>query len=201
MNNSLKPSGAQQPRFFKIVGFGLLAFSLFALLLAPLLMPASYEWLQHTTSESAAQGIPGAWLARLGFMTFGLTVIWLAAQLKAQWTLPVRLLHFAFGVCMVGAAVFSSKPWLPELPFDLVEDGLHSFAATAMGFAFALGVGLRWWHRPWDSKRRLMDLTAVAAAFFIPLAMSALPEWDGLLQRVMFTIAYLWYGLELLGDD
>jgi len=43
-----------------------------------------------------------------------------------------------------------------------------------------------------------MDLVAVVAAIAIPLAMSALPEWDGLLQRGMFAIAYMWYGFELL---
>ena len=33
-----------------------------ALALAPLLMPASYSPIAHTTSESAAQGLAGAWL-------------------------------------------------------------------------------------------------------------------------------------------
>lgn len=179
-------------------GIGLLLISLLMLLLAPGQMPASYFWLRHTTSESAAQGIAGAWLARLGFMIFGLTVIWLSGQLRGQWSWPARFSHLAFGVLMVGAAVFSSRPWLPDLPYDPVEDWLHSFAATAMGFAFALGVGLRWWHRPWDSKKRLADMVAVAASVLIPLSMSLLPAWAGLLQRIMFAIAYAWYGLELL---
>lgn len=42
-----------------------LAASLVALALAPLLMPASYDWRANTISESGAQGIEGAWLARL----------------------------------------------------------------------------------------------------------------------------------------
>lgn len=54
----------------------LLILSVLALLFAPSQMPASYDWVQHTTSESAAQGIEGAWVARLGFMLFGLVVIW-----------------------------------------------------------------------------------------------------------------------------
>ncbi|WP_420628747.1 DUF998 domain-containing protein [Candidatus Leptofilum sp.] len=179
----------------------LLIFSALTLLLAPRQMPPSYDWLQHTTSESAAQGVEGAWLARLGFMILGLTVIWLSVLLREQWSQPVRLPHLAFGVLIVGAAVFSSKPWLPELPFDPVEDWLHSFAASAMGFAFALGITLRWWKRPWQSKMRLLDMVAVAASVVIPLSMSLLPDWDGLLQRIMFAIAYLWYGLELCHNE
>jgi hypothetical protein len=41
---------------------------------------------------------------------------------------------------MAGAAAFSMRAWMPSAAFDPIEDGLHSFAATAMGFSFALGV-------------------------------------------------------------
>ena len=185
-------------RFTKLLAVGLLIVSALALLLAPLMMPDSYSWLRHTTSESAAQGITGAWLARLGFLLLGLTVIWLAERLSDSWSLPVRLLHRAFGLFMVGAAVFSSKPWLPNLPYDPIEDALHSFTATAMGFAFAIGVGLRLWQREQGRLGCILDVAAIVASVAIPLAMSALPEWDGLLQRGMFTIAYIWYGSELI---
>ncbi|HET9901772.1 MAG TPA: hypothetical protein VFR46_12025 [Actinomycetes bacterium] len=57
-----------------------LALSAIALGAAPALMPDDYSWIGHTTSESAAQGVSGAWLARLGFLLFGLSAIWLAAQ-------------------------------------------------------------------------------------------------------------------------
>jgi hypothetical protein len=75
-------------------------------------------------------------------------------------------MHAAFGIFMVATAAFSVRPWLEGVAFDFVEDGLHSFTATAMGFAFAFGVlvlflqrlsqdrsgwlldmGLRWWLR------------------------------------------------------
>ena len=177
---------------------GLLVASFLALLVAPTQMPASYDWLRHTTSESGAQGIAGAWLARLGFLLFGLGVLGETAVLYKIWPVPVRFFLGAFGVFMTAVAAFSTRPWLPDLPFDPVEDWLHSFAASGMGFAFALGVGWRWWRRPWQAKMRVVDLVVVGTAVFIPLAMSFLPDWDGLLQRIMFTIAYLWYGLELL---
>jgi TRAP-type C4-dicarboxylate transport system permease small subunit len=53
---------------------GLVASAL-ALALAPLLLPTSYSWVAHTTSESAAQGVPGSWLARVGFLVFGAAVL------------------------------------------------------------------------------------------------------------------------------
>ncbi|MCB8980802.1 MAG: DUF998 domain-containing protein [Ardenticatenaceae bacterium] len=185
----------------RLIVVGLLLASFLALLLAPTQMPPSYDWLRHTTSESGAQGIAGAWLARLGFLLFGLAVLAETAVLRKQWSLPPRIFLGAFGVCMTAVAAFSARPWLPEMPFDPVEDWLHSFAATGMGFAFALGVGWRWWQRPWQARMRVADLVAVGASIFIPLAMSFLPDWDGLLQRLMFAVAYLWYGLELLNFE
>lgn len=198
MNRFPLPWAARKTSLAPKLGVGLLILSALALLLAPLNLPASYSWLRHTTSESAAQGVVGAWLARLGFLIFGLTVLWLAGRFLDNWPRPVRWLHGAFGLFMVGTAVFSSRPWLPNLPYDPVEDALHSFTATAMGFAFAIGVGLRLWHRQNGRWGRVLDVAAVAASVAIPLAMSALPNWDGLLQRGMFATAYLWYGYELL---
>jgi hypothetical protein len=198
MNHPSGPSFGQPSWPSRAIGVGLLLVSLLALLLAPSRMPASYSWLRHTTSESAAQGVTGAWLARLGFLVFGLTVVWISSRLRDRWPLPVRSMHVAFGVLMTATAAFSTRPWLPGSAYDPVEDALHSFTATAMGFAFAIGAVLRLLHRGHDRCGRVMDLVAIVAAIAIPLAMSAFPEWDGLLQRGMFAIAYIWCGFELL---
>ncbi len=181
-------------------GVGLLVLSAMALVLAPLNMPESYSWLQHTTSESAAQGVRGAWLARLGFLVFGLTVLWLSANLLPGWHQGARWLHGFFGLMMVATAVFSTRPWLPSLPFDPLEDALHSFTASAMGFAFAAGIGVRFWQRQQSGQwpGRLLDVVAIAVSVIIPLGMMALPNWAGLSQRIMFATAYVWYASELL---
>lgn len=175
----------------------LLLLSALALLLAPSLMPVSYSWLSHTTSESAAQGVPGAWLARLGFQLFGFGVLWIAARQRADWGWTVYLLRAAFGVLIIATAAFSTRSWESGAAFDPVEDGLHSFTATAMGFAFAFGTGLRMIQRLRRSQKGWgLDALALAAATFLPLAMNFLPGVDGLLQRLMFGIAYLWYSRE-----
>lgn len=55
-----------------------LCLSAAALAAAPALMPPSYSRISQTTSESAAQGGSGAWLARLSFLLFGLSAMALA---------------------------------------------------------------------------------------------------------------------------
>lgn len=175
-----------------------LAGSLTALTLAPTLMPASYSWVSQTTSESAAQGVEGAWLARLGFLLFGLSVLWLGRLSGEDWGAPGTLLHGAFGVLMIAAAVFSHRPWEDGVPFDATEDLLHSIAATAMGFAFAFGVVAVALRHGFSRSLRPLDVLTAAAAVILPLGISALPDQVGLLQRLMLLVAYVWYAFQAL---
>jgi hypothetical protein len=198
----LSPGGVVKPRLASLSIVGLLLLSAVTLLAAPTLMPTGYSWLTHTTSQSAAQALEGAWLARLGFILFGLAVIWLASFKSAEWARTAVWCHLAFGVCMVSTAAFSHQPWLDGVPFDPVEDFLHSLTATVMGFAFALGVVVRLLQRAaGDKVGRVLDVTAVAAATFLPLLMATQPDIIGLLQRTMFVVAYVWYGREALKPE
>jgi Protein of unknown function (DUF998) len=177
----------------------LLVISALALGIAPLLMPASYSSIANTTSESAAQGVEYAWVARLGFLAFGLAVVWLAAGLKRSWARVAHWSHVAFGVLMIATAAFSHRPWVPGAEFDRVEDALHSFTATAMGFAFSFGVLARLMQRSRQRERgRILDGVALVAATVIPVLMARMAGIDGVIQRLLFVVAYLWYAREAL---
>jgi hypothetical protein len=182
-----------------------LATSAAALAAAPLVMAPTYSVLAHTTSESAAQGVPWAGIARTGFVVFGLTVVAIAVQAAARWGRPATALHGAFGTCLVLTAVFATRSWQPEVPFDARADLLHSVFATAMGFAFAFGVAAVALHQArmaagTGSRPGLVarDVVAVTASVVVPLSMLAAPDVAGALQRVMFAVAYGWYVAEIL---
>jgi hypothetical protein len=182
-----------------LAALGLLILSAAAIVAAPLAMPPGYSWVSHAISESAAQGQQGAWVARLGFLLFGFSVLLLASIRRAAWGLPGTLLLGLFGVFMLATAAFSHKPWQVGVPFDEFEDLLHSVTATGMGTAFAFGVLAVAIHRARDSlPLRVSDVVAVAAAVVIPITMNARPDFAGFVQRAMFLIAYAWYGAEAL---
>lgn len=171
--------------------------SALALAFAPVLMPTDYSWIAHTTSESAAQGVDGAWLARLGFLLFGGGVIWLAALKRRTWGRWATVLHTCFGVFMIAAAVFSARPWDSSLPYDPIEDLLHSVAATVLGFSFAFGVVAIVLRRAnHDSTFRWLDAAAIAASVVLPVGMLLMDDVAGALQRGMFLIAYAWFAQE-----
>lgn len=168
--------------------------SALALTLAPTRMPDSYHWIAHTTSESAAQGLDGAWVARLGFLLFGFAVLALAALARERWGPLASGLHAAFGVLMVATAAFSARSWEQGAAYDPVENALHSFAATALGFAFAFGVAAAAWTLLAAARRlRWIDVIAVSASVVLPLGMMMWPQLAGVLQRTMFVVAYAWY--------
>jgi hypothetical protein len=177
-----------------------LAASAVALAVAPTLMPASYSWIAHTTSESAAQGVPGAWLARLGFALLGFGVLTLVLLAQDRWGLLATWMHASFGLLIVAAGLFSARSWDATVAFDATEDLLHSFSATAMGFAFAFGVAaVAWRTRTRRGGVRFIDVAAVLAAVVLPMGMALAGGAAGLLQRLMFAIAYAWYTIETLG--
>ncbi len=195
----LEPAPAPSPKVTAVAVLSVLGASAISLLIAPLLMPESYLWTAHSTSDAAAQGVEGAWLARLGFLAFGLGVVWLTSSLGALWGRGARFLHICFGVLMTSAAAFSSRSWVADAAFDRFEDFLHSACATGMGIAFAFGVLLVLLQRDKHDIRGLsFDWVAIAAAVSLPLGMILWTEMEGLFQRVMFAIAYLWYGSETL---
>jgi hypothetical protein len=194
------PQTAPAQRALAVIGVLVcLAASAAALAVAPTLMPASYSWVAHTTSESAAQGVPGAWVARLGLLTFGFAVLALVSLARDTWGRLAAWLHAAFGVLMIAAAAFSARSWETDVPFDAVEDVLHSVAATAMGSAFAFGVTAVAW-RVWRAGGglRWLDAAAVTASVVLPLAMMNWEQLAGVLQRPMFAIAFAWYAVEAL---
>jgi hypothetical protein len=174
-----------------------LALSAISFRIASDVLDDSYDWVAHTTSEAAGQGVDGAWVARLGFLLFGLGVGLLSFGRHRPWLLLARALHGTFAVCMVLIATFSSRSWIEGSPYDTVENGLHSAAGTVMGFAFALGVVAVAMERAGEHHRvRYLDATAVIASIVLPFVMAWSDSSAGLLQRIMFLIAYAWYGRE-----
>jgi hypothetical protein len=177
----------------------LLGSSALALALAPAVLPRSYSWVEHTTSEAAGQGVGGAWLARVGFVLFGVAVGLVVRCRRVGWNPVAVVAHGGFAVSMVAVAVFPSRPWT-EAPYDSLPDLLHSVAATAMGFCFVIGV-VALMGEGRSRGRRWGDALAVGAAVVLPLAMTVWPSSAGVSQRLMFFVAYLWYGREILAGS
>ena len=189
-------TGAERPRTLAPWGItALLVGALVAFGFAPTSMPQSYSWVEHGISESAAQGIEGAWLARLGFISYGLAVVWLVGLRHSTWGPPATVLFAVFGASMFAVAAFSARSWDERAVFVETEDALHSVFAGIMGFAFVVGVlTLIVARRDRSFRGAIPDWVAFLVAAIVPLT-AATSVW-GVLQRLMFVTAVAWYARE-----
>lgn len=199
MKKILLPAKELSSKAVRILIPSLLAISAILIFIAPLAMPDDYSIVSNVISESAGQRVEGAWIARLGFICFGLGVMWLSISRRSQWAAGAYWCHMAFGVLMISTAAFSHKPWLDNIPYDEIEDLLHSFTATVMGFAFSFGVLFRLLQRKkHERNRKIFDILALLVATVIPLIGWYIPIIGGLVQRALFAISYIWYAAEAL---
>lgn len=179
------------PALISAIGIGVI---LMALLVGPLFSPLEFSWIHHTTSEQAGQQLPGAWIMRVGFVAYGLSTL-LAAIVDSR-TLPfVRGALIAFGIGLVGTAIWSNASILPGVPSDMREDWLHSVASGIVGTAFAVACAARLFS-PGRSKRDVLAWVGLVISVAIPLAMDAWPDFRGLLQRAMFGISFVFVARE-----
>ena len=171
--------------------------ALAALALAPLAMPSTYDWISNSISESGAQQLPGAWVARSGFLLFGIGVLLTALLQRVAWGALATWLLAAFGVLMMSCAAFSTRQWMPDAPFDPTEAALHSAAATIMGFCYGFGVLFATLHdRGMSVPQRVFSMVAVVSSIVLPLGVGLAPHVGGVLQRLMFAIAFAWFIIE-----
>lgn len=195
----LQPAGAARLRALSLAVIPLLLASAALVVLAAWAMPEGYSWLVLSISESAAQAQQNGWIARLSFLCFGSAVLLLCIAMRGRWPRLTYWCHLVFAAAMFGAAAFSHSPWQPGAPNDPTEDLLHSVFASGMGFAFCAGVVARFLQRGAAAPfGRSLDIAALLVATALPMLLAASSSVGGLMQRVMFAVAYLWYGREAL---
>ena len=160
-------------------------------------MPSGYAWLSNSISESGAQGVTGAWATRLGFLTLGLGVVFLATSTEMSWRTGARWLLGSYGFLMLCVAAFSTVSWDASVTGNATESLLHSIAAAAMGFAY--GIGIFWvalTDRAASFGWRVFSLAVVASSIALPISAALFTPLGGLLQRIMFALAYIWFIVE-----
>ncbi len=163
---------------------------LLVMFILPFFSVAEYSILKNTTSHLGAQGAPYAWVMNLVFILLGT-----AAMVDGWIHLSKYWLHKAviiiFGSSLFLTAFFHHAPIVPDLPFNELEDTLHSTFATVTGFAFtffAISVAF-------IDTTRFRKIIAVGTgilATLLSLLIFTVPDLAGIWQRLMFIVAFAW---------
>lgn len=185
-------------RLIATLGLILIALSVNLIAIAPLLLGPDYDPVRHSISESAAQQTPMAWAARLGLFLSGLGVLAAVIVRARSWGIAATIAMTLFGLFWSATAVFSTRSWITMQPFDELEDALHSVLATSMAVIVVGAIALQFVQPPLSTARRLGAGCLLLASSLMPLAAVLLPETAGVWQRIMFAVAYAWFGAELI---
>ena len=169
--------------------------SLLLVAAVPLVISDSYSVIEHTLSESGAQGVEGAWVFRLGVVLAACSVLMLTVTASSVWGPAGKWWLRVYGLTLIMATVFSEAPW-DGGAYDETEATLHTVFGFLAGVSFLLGVVAVSTSRPRDGLVvRAFDWVVVAAVAVTPLIMMVVDR-DGLLQRLFVVLGYLWLLVE-----
>jgi len=167
-----------------------------AILIGPLFSPPEFARLQHSTFEQAGQNMTGAWVMRIGFIGYGAGTL-IAAIVDWHSSPFVRAALVLFGIGLFGTALWSNASILPGVSSDIHEDWLHSVSSSVVGMAFAGACAARLF-APAGTRPDMLAWGGLLVSVVFPLAMGALPEFRGLIQRVMFGVSFVFVAREFV---
>ncbi len=165
---------------------GILAF-VAAVVAGPLYTVTGYSAVRNLISELSAQNTPGNWIMSAAFLTLGAGIVADGTRSFAFHQLP----FIAFGVFMALAGIFSHKPIDLQLTYVEWEHTAHSALATAAGVSVTVGFVWQAVHLQMPLHRLLVAVLALMCVV-LPLAMFRFPEVQGVVQRVMYALVFMW---------
>ncbi|MBE0685244.1 MAG: DUF998 domain-containing protein [Anaerolineaceae bacterium] len=163
---------------------------LLVMFILPYFSAEGYSILSNTTSQLGAQNTPNTWIMNITFGLLGLVCIWEALRyLENYWFQKILLIFF--GVGLIFTAIFQHAPITEGVPYNLLEDQIHSVSASMVGFSFTLfSFSIAFIEK--TNKRRIVALFMGFLATGFSLLMFSITDLTGVWQRLMFTASFAW---------
>lgn len=168
---------------------------LLAILFGPIYTEAGYDWVRHSVSELAAQNTDNAWVMRLGLASLGSAAILGYFQERARF----NIFFLVFGLLIALSALLPHKPFIEDRPYSELLDWLHSACASLGGFSAVAGFVLETF-RSKPFHRKLIYGTIALSYTVLPLAMFAVPDYQGVFQRIIFVSFIFWVLIDRPGE-
>lgn len=172
--------------------------SLYPLFAAPLFIafliwahavaPEDYQPMSQGISSLGAQGYTHNWVLRLGLFTFG-GIVMLGVILNGirGRTLPI----FIFALFLTVTGVFSAAPWTDELYYSGFSAAMNGMFSQLADWTLVAAIFVQGIHSGKPEIRKIHYLF-----FGVALAMALgawfLPDFKGLLQRILWAIGLNW---------
>ncbi len=156
----------------------------------PFFSVEGYSILKNTTSHLGAQNTPNAWIMNTVFFLLGMACIYEGwFHLKGYRFQQIILIVFGASLFLTG--IFKHAPINASLPYNLMEDELHSLFATIVGFSFTIFAISAAFIEGSAGKRILALVVGLSAIGFSGLIF-VMTDFAGVWQRMMFMLAFAW---------
>ena len=159
-----------------------------AVVLGPFYTAEGYSPVSNVISELAAQRTRGNYIMASAFLTLGGAIVAQGVSAFRRTLLP----FIVFGAFFGAAGLFGHKPITTGVPYSAWVDSTHSALATLSGVALTVGfcwqaaVARAHWYR-W------LSVALALACVGLPLLMLQQPQYQGLVQRVMYLLVFAWF--------
>jgi len=171
---------------------GAVGYFIFFIILASFFTPDSYQVAQNTVSEMAAQGLPNAWIMRVGFMGFG---ILLCSGILIQVRRKTYPLSIAIPFAIYGISIFLTGIWSTVFVGYPAEEvfsvTMHSFFATIAGVSLIIAIMIHAWFALNKLVKGVDVLYIILITGFSAMFGLSLDD-QGIIQRAMYLIAFSW---------
>jgi hypothetical protein len=122
-----------------------------------------------------------------GFLALGIDIVVDGVRRFSKPVIP----FIAFGLFMGLAGLIAHKPISPAAAFSELIHKAHSILATLAGIS--IPVGLLWQAVLVSTFRlRTVAITLAVLCFTLPLCMLAFQDIQGLIQRIMYILIFIW---------
>ncbi len=159
-------------------------------MLGPLYTVEDYSVVSHTVNQLGAQNTPGRWFLNLGFLTLGIGVGLDARRL--WWTAPfVSVFFIMFAIAVAMMAIFSPRPIDPAQAYSDMGHVLHAVFATAGSLCFCVGAAAYGFYRR-TGPAKWLGIGAGVVALLLWFTVFTMPDIQGVLQRLMYTVVFAW---------
>lgn len=172
---------------FSLTRMGIAIFFL-AVVLGPLYTVAEYSVVTNLISELGAQHTQNNFIMIIAFIVLGGSI---AIDGLRSFRLA-RLPFIIFGVAMAIVGLFPHKPLDTTINFNSTFHDIHGIIASVAGTVIT--VGFIWQGLRNNGCQRMVCFYLAAVAIVFPLLMLNIPDFQGIIQRLMYLqiLGWLW---------
>ena len=142
---------------------------------------------EHTVSELAAQNTDNAWIMRFGLFSLGAATVLGYYRGRRKY----NVFFLSFGIFIALSGFLPHKPIIQDRMYSELLDQLHSVCASVGGFSAVAGFAMKAIQSK-SGARKLVYASIAGLYTVLPIAMFAIPEFQGLFQRIILGSFILW---------